>query len=97
MDGPIPRRSYMLPLCRSQVSYHIFLYYFITRIESKGNKAGKTVQRKLPSRFRQVLSTVSCRTRHPISMTLVPTQIKPGSVTADRSSFASSAERVYYC
>jgi len=36
---------------------------------------------------------VSRRTRRPISMTLVPTPIKPGSVTG----VASSAARVYYC
>src|SRR6218665_3379219 len=74
--------------CSSQVSYHIFVYYFITR---KG--ATRLFKRKLPSRFRQVLSIVSRRARHPISMTLVLTEIKPGSVTA----VASSAARVYYC
>src|SRR6218665_1955898 len=62
--------------CSSQVSYHIFVYYFITRIRTT-----RLAKRKLPTRFRQVLSIiVSRRTRHPKSMTIVPTQIKPGSV-----------------
>jgi len=74
--------------CSSQVSYHIFVYYFITRIRATG-----PANRKLPSRFRQVLSIVSRRTRHPISMTLVPTETKTGSATA----VASSAARVCYC
>src|SRR6218665_3128135 len=74
--------------CSNRVSYHIFVYYFITRI-----RAIRLAKRKLPSGFRQVLTIVSRRTRHPFSMTLVPTQIKPGSVTA----VASSAARVHYC
>ena len=74
--------------CRSQVSNHIFACYFITR-----TRASKLAKRNLPSRFRQVFSIVSRRTRRPIRMTLVPTPIKPGSVTA----VASSASRVYYC
>src|SRR6218665_247151 len=52
--------------CRSQVSYHIFFFYFTTR-----TRATRLVNRKLPSRSRQVLSTVvSRRTRRPISMAL---------------------------
>src|SRR6218665_2543398 len=53
---------------RSQLSYHIFIYCFLTR-----TRATRLVKRKLyvPSRFRQVLGIVSRRTRHPISMTLV--------------------------
>src|SRR6218665_4003035 len=72
--------------CRNQVSYHILVYYFITR-----TRTTRLAKRKLTSRFRQVLSIVSRRTRRPISITLVP--IKPGSVNA----VASSAARVYYC
>src|SRR6218665_3876512 len=77
--------------CRSQVSCHILVYYFITR-----TRATRLAKRKLPSRFtsfRQVLSIASRRTRRPNSMTLVPTPIKPGSATV----VASSAARVYYC
>src|SRR6218665_497207 len=44
--------------CRCQVSYHIFVYYFITRTRAK-----RLTKRKLHSRFRQVLSIVSSRTR----------------------------------
>src|SRR6218665_3622890 len=62
--------------CRSYVWYHTF-YCFITR-----TRATRLAKRKLPSRFRQVLSIVSRRTRCPISMTLVPTPIKPGSDTS---------------
>jgi len=36
--------------CRSQVSYHIFVYCFITR-----TRATRMAKRKLPSRSRQVL------------------------------------------
>src|SRR6218665_388941 len=79
--------SVRFSFCR-HVSYHTFVYYFITRI-----RATRLARRKLPSRFRHVLTTVSRRTRHPISMTLVPTQIKPGSVTV----VALSDARVYYC
>jgi len=53
--------------CKSQVSYHIIVYYCITRI-----RATRLAKRKPPSRFRQVLSLASRRTRHSISMTLVP-------------------------
>src|SRR6218665_1774180 len=53
--------------CRSQVSYHILVYYFITR-----TRATRLAKHKLPSRFRQVLRIVSRRTRRPISMSLVP-------------------------
>src|SRR6218665_328724 len=74
--------------CRRQVSYHIFIFYFTAR-----TRATRLAKRKLPSHFRQVLSIVSRRTKRPISMTFVPTPIKPGSVTA----VASSASRVYYC
>ena len=41
----------------------------------------------------EVPTIVSLRTRRLISMTLVPTPIKPGSVIA----VASSAARAYYC
>src|SRR6218665_1986665 len=77
--------------CRNKVSDHIFVYYFITRTRAK-----RLAKRKLPSRSRQVLRYivfVSRRTRGPIGMTLVPTPMKPGSVTA----VASSAANVYYC
>src|SRR6218665_2053015 len=71
---------------KSQVSYHIFVYYFITR-----TRATRLTKHKLPSRFRQVLSAMSRRTRRPISMGLlvVPTSIKPGSDIAVASSIFS--------
>src|SRR6218665_1444836 len=47
--------------CRSQVSHHVFVYYIITR-----TRATRLTKFKLPSRFRQVLSTVSRRTRRPL-------------------------------
>jgi len=80
--------------CRSKVSYHIFVYYFITRTRAK-----RLDKRKPPSRSRQVLREVvyivcvSHRTRRPIGMTLVPTPSRSGSFTA----VASSAARMYYC
>jgi len=53
---------------RSQVLYHSFVYYFITR-----TRATRLAKRKLPSPFRQVLNMMSRRTRRPISIILVPT------------------------
>src|SRR6218665_4221451 len=51
--------------CSRQVSYHTFVYYFITRIRATG-----LAKRKLPLLFIQILSIVSRRTRHPIGMPL---------------------------
>src|SRR6218665_3110184 len=50
--------------CRNQVSYHISVYYFITR-----TRATTLAKPKLPSPFRQVLSIGSRRTSRHISMT----------------------------
>src|SRR6218665_2439449 len=85
--------------CRSQVSYHILVYYFITR-----TRTTRLANRKLPSLFRQVLSIVSRRMRRPISIPLVPT---PNNQTPTIKRLQSNLDlslllllqlqRVYYC
>jgi len=49
--------------CRSQVSCHVFVYYFITK-----TRATRLAKRKLPLRFRQSLEHSDRRTRRPNGM-----------------------------